>query len=97
MSRHLAARGLVTPEPKKHPTTSYIRFRSEQPNESWQAVFTHSRLTCPDGRPDADTEILSWIDDHSRYALSVTAHVRVPGSIVARAAATASSMNYGWA
>jgi hypothetical protein len=27
-------------------------------------------------------EILSWLDDHSRYALSVTAHVRVTGPIV---------------
>ncbi|NBF00651.1 transposase family protein, partial [Nonomuraea sp. KC401] len=29
-----------------------------------------------------DTEILSWLDDHSRYALSVTAHARVTGPIV---------------
>jgi hypothetical protein len=28
------------------------------------------------------TEILSWLDDHSRYALSVTAHVRVTGPLV---------------
>ena len=27
-------------------------------------------------------EILCWIDDHSRYALSVTAHRRVTGPIV---------------
>jgi hypothetical protein len=25
---------------------------------------------------------LSWLDDHSRYALSVTAHTRVTGPIV---------------
>ena len=30
----------------------------------------------------ADVEILTWLDDHSRYALSVTAHVRVTGPIV---------------
>jgi hypothetical protein len=29
-----------------------------------------------------DTEILSWLDDHSRYALSVTAWNRVTGPIV---------------
>ncbi|WP_232073818.1 integrase core domain-containing protein [Mycobacterium stomatepiae] len=28
------------------------------------------------------TEILCWIDDHSRYALSVTAHRRITGPIV---------------
>ena len=39
------------------------------PNETWQADFTHYRLTRPDGRPGADTEILTWLDDCSRYAL----------------------------
>ena len=80
--RYLSARGLVIPEPKKRPRSSYIRFAAEQPNECWQADFTHYRLTLPTGTPGADTEILSWIDDHSRYALSVTAHLRVTGAIV---------------
>ena len=44
------------------------------PNECWQSDFTHYRLTRPDGRPGADVEIISWLDDHSRYALHVTAH-----------------------
>jgi transposase InsO family protein len=82
VSRHLSTRGLVVPEPKKRPKSSYIRFAAEQPNETWQADFTHYRLTRPDGTAGADVEILSWIDDHSRYALSVTAHVRVTGAIV---------------
>jgi transposase InsO family protein len=69
--------GLVTPEPKKKPKSSYIRFAAEQPNETWQADFTHHRLA--DG---IDVEILTWLDDHSRYALSVTAHQRVTGPIV---------------
>jgi hypothetical protein len=30
----------------------------------------------------ADVEILSWLDDHSRFALSVTAHSRVTGTDV---------------
>jgi hypothetical protein len=47
------------------------------PNECWQADFTHYRLA--DG---TDTEILTFLDDHSRYALSVTAHPRVTGPIV---------------
>ncbi|WP_310741827.1 integrase core domain-containing protein [Microbispora sp. H13382] len=54
-----------------------MRFQAEQPNETWQADFTHYRLA--DG---TDTEILTWLDDHSRYALSVTAHPRVTGPIV---------------
>ena len=85
IARHLAAQGLVTPEPSKRPKSSYIRFQAEQPNECWQADFTHYRLTRPDGRPGTDAEILCWIDDHSRYALSVTAHPRVTGPIVRQA------------
>ena len=69
--------GLVTAEPTKKPKSSYIRFQAEQPNETWQADFTHHRLA--DG---TDVEILSWLDDHSRYALSVTAHRPVTGPAV---------------
>jgi transposase InsO family protein len=75
--RHLRAAGLITPAPHKRPKSSYIRFAAEQPNERWQADFTHWWL--------ADTthvEILNWVDDHARYALSVTAHRRVTGPIV---------------
>jgi transposase InsO family protein len=69
--------GLVTAEPKKKPKSSYIRFQAEQPNETWQADFTHHRLA--DG---TDVEILTWLDDHSRYALSITAHRPVTGPAV---------------
>lgn len=82
VARHLTAQGLVTPQPEKRPKSSYIRFAADLPNECWQADFTHYRLTDPDGTAGADIETLSWIDDHSRYALSVTAHVRVTGAIV---------------
>ena len=34
------------------------------------------------GRFSTDIEILTWLDDHSRYALSVTAHQPVTGPIV---------------
>jgi transposase InsO family protein len=78
----LAAAGLVVAEPKKRPKSSYIRFAAAMPNECWQADFTHYRLTRPDGRPGADSEILTWLDDCSRFALRVTAHVRVTGPIV---------------
>ena len=82
VSRYLMRAGLVTPEPRKRPKSSYLRFAAELPNECWQSDFTHYRLTRPDGRPGADTEILTWLDDHSRYALSVTAHRRVTGPAV---------------
>ena len=43
------------------------------PNETWQSDFTHYRLTRPDGTTGADVEIITWLDDCTRYALHVTA------------------------
>jgi transposase InsO family protein len=77
ISRYLARAGLVTPDPAKRPKSSYLRFAAEQPNERWQSDFTHYPLA--DG---TDTEILTWLDDHSRYALRITAHRRVSGPVV---------------
>ena len=77
MYRILRRAGLTKVEPKKRPRSSYIRFQADLPNEMWQADFTHWRLA--DG---SDVEILCWIDDHSRTAISVTAHRRVTGPIV---------------
>jgi transposase len=77
VSRYLTRAGLVVPEPRKRPKSSYLRFAAEQPNECWQADFTHYPLA-----GGAGTEILTWLDDHSRHALSVTAHQAVTGPIV---------------
>lgn len=82
INRILTRAGAVAPEPAKRPKSSYIRFAAEQPNECWQSDFTHYRLTNLDGTPGSDVEILSWLDDCSRYLLSVTAHPRVTGPIV---------------
>ncbi|MGW0229462.1 IS481 family transposase [Actinopolymorpha singaporensis] len=82
VSRYLAKRGMVVPAPHKRPRSSYIRFAADLPNECWQSDFTHYRLTRADGSPGGDAEILTWLDDHSRYALSVTAHRPVTGPAV---------------
>ena len=34
--RHLVAAGLVVPEPRKRPRSSYVRFQADLPNEMWQ-------------------------------------------------------------
>jgi len=68
---------LITPEPRKRPKSSYLRFEAAQPNETWQSDFTHWRLA--DG---TDIEILNWLDDNSRYLLSCTAHRPVTGDDV---------------
>ena len=69
--------GLVEPNPKKRPKSSYVRFAADLPNQMWQSDFCHWRLAT-----GADTEIITWLDDHSRYALSVTVHRRITGPIV---------------
>ena len=43
-SYSVVASGLVSPEPKKRPKSSYMRFEAELPNECWQSDFTHWRL-----------------------------------------------------
>jgi transposase InsO family protein len=81
IARTLTRQSLVTPQPRKRPKASYIRFAAEQPNETWQSDFTHYRLV--DGTPAGrDVEIITWLDDHSRYALHVSAHTRITGRIV---------------
>jgi transposase InsO family protein len=75
--RILHQAGLVTPEPRKRPRSSYARFEASQPNETWQSDSTHWRLA--DG---TDVEILNWLDDHSRYLVSCAAHQPVSGETV---------------
>ncbi len=75
--RHLNTAGLIIAEPKKRPKTSYIRFQADLPNETWQSDFTHWQL-----RDNTGVEIITFLDDHSRYALSVTAHIRITTDIV---------------
>ena len=75
--RVLHAAGLVTPEPRKRPRSSYRRFQAAQPNECWQSDFTHWPLA-----GGADAEIINWLDDHSRYLLGCSAWAPVTGKVV---------------
>jgi transposase InsO family protein len=77
ISRILHQAGLITPQPRKRPRSSYLRFEMAQPNEMWQSDFIHWRLQDGTG-----VEILNWLDDHSRYLLSCTAHEPVSGEDV---------------
>jgi len=88
--RILHAAGLVVPEPRKRPRSSWHRFEAAMPNELWQSDFTHWRLA--DG---SDVEICSWLDDHSRYLLGCTVFRRVDGDDVV-ATFTAAGDVHGW-
>ena len=68
---------LIEPAPKKRPKTSFIRFEASLPNEMWQTDVCHWRLA-----NGTITEILSFLDDRSRYALSVSAHDHINTSTV---------------
>ena len=72
IQRILTRRGFVTPAPKKRPRSSYVRFAAELPNECWQSDMTHWHLADGTG-----VEILTFLDDHSRLALSVRAYPTV--------------------
>jgi transposase InsO family protein len=88
--RILHAAGLVVPEPHKRPRSSWTRFEAAAPNEVWQSDFTHWRLADGTG-----VEIISWLDDHSRFLLGCTVYRRVGGDDVVATFATAGEA-HGW-
>ena len=77
--RVLKARGFVTPQPHKRPTSSYHRFEADFPNECWQADVTH--VVVADG---VVFEVLNIIDDHSRLCVASRAFVTVTSPDVVR-------------
>lgn len=88
--RYLIKAGRIDPQPAKRPRSSYVRFAADLPNETWQSDVTHYFLGRPDPvSQDNRAEILTWLDDHSRYALSVTAHLPVTGDTVVEVFKTA--------
>jgi transposase InsO family protein len=81
---------VITAQPQKRPRSSYIRFQADQPNETWQSDFTHWRLAS-----GAETEVIGWIDDHSRFLLHLSAHRRISGKTVTTSFSLAAD-EYGW-
>jgi transposase InsO family protein len=79
--RILTRHGAITPEPKKRPKSSYIRFEAKMPNETWQSDFTHYPLTDTTRFPKG-IEIITWLDDCTRYALHISAHRAITTAIV---------------
>lgn len=87
--RILRANDLVVAQPHKRPRSSWRRFQAAAPNGCWQSDFTHWQLA--DG---TDTEIITWLDDHSRFLLHLSAHQRITGTIVV-ATFTAAAETHG--
>ena len=66
--RILRRRGFIVPQPQKRPRSSWARFESNLPNETWQSDMTHWHL-----QDDQPVEIINFVDDFSRAALSSVA------------------------
>src|SRR5205807_4172781 len=84
--RVLGRRGFVSPQPRKRPRSSFIRFEADPPNQCWQSDMTHWSLA--DG---SHVEIVNFIDHHSRLcaasvAVSVTKATDVAEIFLAAAA-----------
>jgi transposase InsO family protein len=79
--RILTRHGAVTPEPKKRPKSSYVRFEAAMPNQTWQSDFTHYPLSDTTTFPNG-VEIITWLDDCTRYALHISAHAAITTPIV---------------
>ena len=77
--RILNAEGLITPAPKKKPKSSFVRFEAAMPNECWQADITYIYLA-----DNTRVDVLDFLDDHSRYLLSITARAGFSGPQVAQ-------------
>jgi len=75
--RILRAADRVTPEPHKRPRSSWQRFEAAAPNGCWQSDMTHWHRSDGTG-----VEIISWLDDHSRYLVHISAHPTVTVRIV---------------
>jgi len=66
--RILVRRGLVTPQPRKRPRSSWRSFERARPNECWQIDATKWELA--NGRL---VEVIDIIDDHSRVVVAARA------------------------
>lgn len=86
--RILVRAGLVTPQPRKRPKTSWTRFTYPVPNGCWQIDATAWHLS--DGSEVAITDV---IDDHSR---AVVAALAGPGPTTDLAIAAISTAAQRW-
>jgi transposase InsO family protein len=87
--RMCVRRGLVVPEPKKRPKSSWGRFEFASPNECWQIDFTHWQL-----RDDSAVIVMNVIDDHSRVVVASLA-ARRSSARLAWQAFTAATQRWG--
>lgn len=67
IARSLRRQGLVEPNPRKRPKSSYTRFQRAQANELWQLDGIHHEIT------GTTCTIYQIVDDHSRLMVALIA------------------------
>ena len=87
VSRILTRHGQVTPESKKRPRSSYLRFEAELPNQTWQPASGSGTTSPTTASPTALQAGATWRSstspgDHSRLLLACVAFDRVTGPAV---------------
>lgn len=87
--RALHRRGLVRPQPKKRPRSSWRRFEWPRPNDAWQIDATCWALAT-----GGEVWVIDLLDDHSRVALAARA-CGGPTSAAAWDAFAAASARWG--
>ena len=75
-------RRAVTPDPSKRPKSSYLRFEADACPTRPGSPTSPTTASPTRRQPRRDVEIITWLDDHSRYALHISAHRRVTAPIV---------------
>jgi transposase InsO family protein len=63
--RVLGRAGLIRAQPHKRPSSSYVRFCAQMPNELWQTDITAWRLAS-----GSEVEVVGVVDDHSRLCVA---------------------------
>ena len=94
INRILVRAGQVTPDPSKRPKSLLHPLRGRAAQRDL-AVRLHPLPAHPPRRhaPAPTREIITWLDDHSRYALHVSAHARVTAPIVLATFRTAADLH----
>jgi transposase InsO family protein len=83
--RVLVRHGLIEPQPRKRPKSSYLRWERDAPMALWQLDIVGG-VFLADG---TEAKIVTGIDDHSRYCVICQVVVRATGRAVCLAFAAA--------
>jgi transposase len=83
--RVLVRHGLIDPQPRKRPKSSFVRWEREAPMALWQLDIVGGAFSAG----GTEVKIVTGVDDHSRYCVICQVVVRATGRAVCLAFAAA--------